>query len=226
MENKANIVLVDDEPEILQMFCEILRKDGYIVQDFLSAMEALAFLRFTDRVIDLIITDLNMPVMDGLKFVSQIRKISAFVSTPVIFLSAITDLNYHLQAYKEGAIDYIQKPVSNEIFLLKINSILQSYRLNSLKNNTIDYGEKKKLSLEEILAFCENEGLNGFAFFATGKKYAVITFEKGLLKEINSAMLSGPEAFEDIESWPNYRYFIIRGKYSESLVNAVKSQMQ
>ena len=225
MENKAHIILVDDEPDILQMFAEILRKDGFIVQEFLSALEALSFLRFTEKAVDLIITDLNMPVIDGLKFVDQVRKIDAFNATPIIFLSAVMDLNYHLKAYKKGAIDFIQKPVSNEIFLLKINSILQSYLSNSLKDNIVDRGNFSKLNLEEIISFCEDERINGFAYIADKKNQAVIIFEKGVLKDINTSMLSGTAAFEEVKLWTKYQYLIVRGKYTASLMNAVKSQL-
>jgi len=64
MDTRAHILLIDDDPSTLQMYTFLLRKEDLYVHEFLSALDALAFLKFTDKFIELIISDLNMPLMD------------------------------------------------------------------------------------------------------------------------------------------------------------------
>lgn len=225
MDTKTYILLVDDEPDILATYTHLLRSQNYGIKEFLSATEALAFLRFTDKNFDLFISDLNMPVMDGIRFMQQVRKMPGHAHTPFIFLSAVENPGAHLEAFKYGAIDFIQKPIGNELFLSKIKSILQSYRATILMNSIVDKGTEQKLALEQIIALCEEERLSGFAFLFHNNMQAVVSFEKGILKDISSGILSGPAAFENMSSWKQYRYFIVRGHYSADLAKLIKEQI-
>ncbi len=214
MESKAHILLIDDDSDTLQMYTFLLRKQDMYVHEFLSPLDALAFLRFTDIFIEMIISDLNMPLMDGLKFVRQVRSLSRYIHTPFLFLSAVNNASIKLDAYRNGVIDYVQKPVDNELFIAKIESILQSYRLNSLKNNIILQGSQRIFSLEEIIQFCEQEKVNGFAFIRNKPNQGQFQFEKGVLKHIICGELTESAAFETMSSWKTYKFLIARGKFN------------
>ena len=111
MKQTYDILLVDDEAQTLQLISSILQVGGYRLHTFLNAQDALSFLKFTDKTIHLIIADVNMPYMNGVSFLKRVKLLSKFRTTPFLFLSAIGDRKIQLQAYKEGAIDYIEKPV-------------------------------------------------------------------------------------------------------------------
>ena len=214
--SKANILLIDDEPDTLQMYALLLKKEGFYIHKFLSAVDALSFLRFTNINIDLIITDLNMPEMDGLKFLEQTRTIPKHFSIPFIFLTALSDQNYILQAYKFGAVDYIQKPVENDLFTAKISAVINSYLLNALKSSILLRGSHKTFSVEEIIGYCEQEQVNGYAFIAGMEGQGLLLFEKGILKTIAAGELKETAAFERMSTWKDYRFLIARGKYNSS----------
>ena len=213
---KANIVFVDDDPDTLQMYALLLQKQDFYVHKFLSALDALAFLRFTKITIDLIITDFNMPGMDGLKFLEQVRKISNYISTPFIFLTAISGQSHILQAYQFGAVDYIQKPVDNDLFIAKIKAVIQSYFLNALKSNILLRGSHRTFSIEEIIAYCEQEQVNGYALIAGMEGQGLLLFEKGILKSISAEELKEAAAFERMSVWKDYHFLIARGAYNPS----------
>ncbi len=213
---KANIILIDDDPDTLQMYSLLLEKEGFYIHKFLSAVDALSFLRFTTINIDLIIADLNMPEMDGLKFLAQMRTIQKHFSTPFIFLSALSDQNYILQAYKFGAVDYIQKPVENDLFVAKINAVIDSYLLNVLKSRIVLKGSHKTFSLEEIIGFCEQEQVSGYAFISGIAGEGLLLFEKGILKTISAGELKETAAFEKMNIWKNYRFLIARGRFNSA----------
>ena len=214
MSEKSNLVLVDDDPNTLQMYTLLLSKQDIYTHKFLSAIDALSFLRFTDKPIDLIITDLNMPGMDGLKFISQVRAIPAHLTTPFVFLTAVDDQNFMLEAYKFGAIDYIQKPVDNGLFIAKVKSLITSYRLNALKHNILLKGNHNIFSIEEIIQYCEQEQLSGYALISDVQDEGLLIFEKGVLKEISSEGLKETQAFEKMGLWKEFRFLIARGKFN------------
>jgi two-component system chemotaxis response regulator CheY len=67
------ILLVDDDPETMKLHSLLLRKVGFKVQSFLNSQEALSFLKFTQKNISLIISDISMPNFNGIEFLGQIK---------------------------------------------------------------------------------------------------------------------------------------------------------
>jgi len=108
MEPKINILVVDDEQIILDSVQKHLRKDDYAVHCALNVDEGLAIM---DRVnIDIVLTDLMMPIVDGLEFMKMIKK--SRPGLPVIMITGYATINTALQATRLGAFDYIAKPFS------------------------------------------------------------------------------------------------------------------
>ena len=213
-EQTGHILLVDDEPHALKMYALLLRNTGYTVHGFLSSVEALSFLRFTEKPIELIITDLNMPQMDGLRFLKQVRQTPDYLPTPFMFLSAIDDKNFRLKAYQDGALDYLQKPIDNSVFMAKVNSVINAFRILALRHTILFSGNQDTFSIEEILQYCEQEKVDGFTFIAGLENDGYLVFEKGMVKEISTQGLSDSDAFEKISSWKQYRFIIARGLYN------------
>ncbi len=102
------ILIVDDEPEVLQLLGETLRKFGYRVREHADALSALSALRQDARV-DLVITDLQMPGMNGTEFITELGRLAP--SAPVIMLTAYGDIDTYFSCLSRGVFDYVHKPV-------------------------------------------------------------------------------------------------------------------
>jgi DNA-binding response OmpR family regulator len=101
------ILVVDDEEGARELFNTILTDEGYDVALAGSGEEALSL--FKNQPFDLVITDIKMPVMDGLQLLQEIRKIGS--KTDVIMVTAYGEVESYLKAMSLGAAEYINKPI-------------------------------------------------------------------------------------------------------------------
>src|SRR5262249_49816030 len=107
-DSRASVILVvDDDPDILEALTEILADEGFEVLAARHGEEALA--HFATRPPDLVLLDLMMPVMDGWEFASRMRKNPDWASVPILVLSA--DRNGGGKAREMGAIGYLRRPL-------------------------------------------------------------------------------------------------------------------
>ncbi|RKX19075.1 MAG: hypothetical protein DRP51_08030, partial [Candidatus Zixiibacteriota bacterium] len=113
MNEKINILVVDDEQIVLNSIKKLLRNDEYSVHTVFSVKDALEKMKETD--IDVVLTDLMMPDVDGLEFMQMIKK--DYPKTPVIMITGYATINTALQATQLGAFDYIAKPFSKKELL-------------------------------------------------------------------------------------------------------------
>src|SRR5215813_15525900 len=107
MREKANILLVDDEPGMLRYIKTLLEVDDYKVQTATTGEEALVLVNKGLRP-DLVFMDLMMPGIDGLQTLEQLRQIQPGVK--VVMLSCVGDTKKVVQAMRLGAHDYLTKP--------------------------------------------------------------------------------------------------------------------
>lgn len=131
-EPQYHILLVDDDETICMITNAYLTKSGYQVTSVTNGAEALALLNTGDTHIDMVLSDVSMPVMDGYELCTQIRQQTVNKDIPVIFISGLTHLEEKLKGYEVGANDYITKPFNNEELLQKVKNILQA---NDLKKD-------------------------------------------------------------------------------------------
>ncbi|HLE39989.1 MAG TPA: response regulator [Nitrospirota bacterium] len=101
------ILVVDDEEGARELFFTILSDEGYDITLANNGEEALA--RFKSDACDLVITDIKMPVMDGLQLLQEIRKTGS--KTDVIMVTAYGEVESYLKAMSLGAAEYINKPI-------------------------------------------------------------------------------------------------------------------
>ncbi len=102
----AHLLVVDDEPSILEFFEILLEREGHEVECFQSGKEAIDHLR--EKTYDLVITDLIMPEIEGLEVLDEVKKVSP--ETLVIMVTAYGTTESAVEAMKRGAYDYIAKP--------------------------------------------------------------------------------------------------------------------
>ncbi len=125
MEEKARLLLVDDEPHFCKVMSLHLMDEGYVVDTATSGEKALQ--RFKEGDYELVITDLKMPGGDGLSLLEGIRKLSSEV--PVILLTAFGTVETAVKAMKLGAFDYILKPVDVDQLKIVVSRALKLQRI-------------------------------------------------------------------------------------------------
>ena len=119
----ATILIVDDDDMMLQMAEFILKQDSTInILTVKSGLECLRTLQSGEK-IDLILLDIQMPGMDGIKVMELIQKHDYWKQIPVIFLTAASDKNTVLKAGQMGAVGYIKKPFAPEDFINRVNAV-------------------------------------------------------------------------------------------------------
>ena len=113
MKHSARVLVVDDEQQVKAAFCRVLDRAGYETNGAASAEEALELIRQSEY--DLVITDIVMDGIDGVEFLSKLRK--ERVDLPVVLVTAYSKEEYEERAHEEGAYAYLRKPVSRERLL-------------------------------------------------------------------------------------------------------------
>lgn len=124
------ILVVDDDPDIVEILTYNLKIDGYDVINAFNGKEAVKKTKLF--VPDIILMDVMMPVMNGIEACSIIREKNYSAESIIIFLSARSEDFTQLAAFDAGGDDYITKPVKPKILLKKINSIVK--RLKKFDN--------------------------------------------------------------------------------------------
>ncbi len=123
------ILVVDDEKNYLVVLEALLSDEGYEVLTTPDPLEALNIINRVD--LDLVITDMKMPKMDGIVLLEKIKQIDS--NMPVIMMTAYGTIEKAVEAMKKGALDYITKPFENEELKLNIRKAINMHRL--LKEN-------------------------------------------------------------------------------------------
>jgi two-component system KDP operon response regulator KdpE len=118
----ANILVVDDEPQIRRVLRSTLSTRGYVITDAKTGEEALEWVRREPP--DLILLDVNMPGMGGIEACRQIRRVS---SAPIIVLTVRNAERDKVLALDAGADDYVVKPFGIEELLARIRASLRRY---------------------------------------------------------------------------------------------------
>ena len=126
--SSIKILLVDDEPDIIEILTYNLSKEGYQVFSAANGKEALV--QAGKIIPHLIILDVMMPVMDGIEACENIRKDSRFEDTIIMFLSARSEDYSHLAAFDVGADDYVNKPIKPKVLNSKVSALLRRFTKN------------------------------------------------------------------------------------------------
>ncbi len=108
----GNILLVDDTPANLKVLTELLKEYNYKVRAVPSGKLALKSVAHSQP--DLILLDINMPEMNGYEVCQQLKENPETAHIPVIFISALDDVQDKIQAFRQGGVDYITKPFQIE----------------------------------------------------------------------------------------------------------------
>lgn len=141
VEELSTILIVDDNEDI-RSYLRVLLAGQYYVIEASDGQNGLRLAK--ESVPDLIVSDVMMPVMDGLTFCSKIKEDEVTSHIPVILLTARSDESQRIEGYEHGADAYITKPFNDHLLLVRISNLLQARRQR--KNDEA----KQMLSAEDI----------------------------------------------------------------------------
>ena len=127
------ILIVEDDVELRQLFARVLEKNGYQVETAEDGSEALRILG--RGYVDLIISDIMMPVMDGNALVRALRDDG--VKTPVLMITAKSTLDDMREGFLSGTDDYMVKPVNVNEMVLRVGALLRRARMLSDRRQKI-----------------------------------------------------------------------------------------
>lgn len=119
----GKILLVDDDPDILEFLSFNLKKEGYTVYTSDNGKEAVSVAK--KKVPDLIVLDVMMPEMDGIETCHEIRNIPELQSSVITFLTARGEDYSQIAGFEAGADDYIVKPIKPKVFTSRIKALLK-----------------------------------------------------------------------------------------------------
>jgi two-component system alkaline phosphatase synthesis response regulator PhoP len=151
--SKIKILLVDDEPDIIEILSYSLENAGYTIFKAFNGLEAIKIAK--QEIPDLIILDLMMPKMNGIEACEIIRKTKSLKNVLITFLSARAEDLTKITALDSGADDYITKPIRPKVLLSKINSLFR--RKNNSDNKNIIQIENLIVDKNKYVVF--NKGI-------------------------------------------------------------------
>lgn len=157
MENaEIRILLVDDEPDILEVISYNLSEEGYQVFTAENGEDAIALAR--KEIPHLIVLDVMMPVMDGVETCRRLRNINKLENSIITFLTARSEDYTQIAGLEAGADDYITKPIRPKVLISKIKSLLRRIDNEEFKDKKIKAGDLI-VDLEAYTAYFKGEQL-------------------------------------------------------------------
>lgn len=164
---KQKILIVDDEPDIIELIEYNLKKEGYQVFTASNGLEAIQVAK--KSLPDLIVLDIMMPKLDGIEACRQLRAMPEFKSTFMVFLTARSEEYSEISGFNVGADDYIAKPIKPRALISRINAIL---RRNTMTESEVE----NKLEIGNLVIDRE-----AYLVFQDGKKVVLAKKEFELL---------------------------------------------
>lgn len=158
-----NIFVIDDEPELLETLGNVLRNENYTVSTAADGREAMDKL-WDDR-FDLILLDIMLPHIDGLTILQEIR--AAGIQTPVLMLTARSDVDDRVKGLDLGADDYLAKPFSLAELLARVRALL---RRDTPGSSVIEF-DYLKLNTVSREVWCHDK-----LICLTVKEFAILEF--------------------------------------------------
>ena len=164
---KQKILIVDDEPDILELIAYNLNKEGYLYITASNGLEAIQMAK--KHLPDLILLDIMMPKLDGIETCRQLRAMPEFKNTYMVFLTARSEEYSEISGFNVGADDYIAKPIKPRALISRINAILR-------RNTVADIAVSLRLEIGDLVIDRE-----AYLVFQNGNKITLAKKEFELL---------------------------------------------
>src|SRR4030043_998145 len=239
---KPRILCIDDEPAILKFFEAVLVPRGYEVIRAENGEEALEKLK--DQRIDLVISDVRMPKMDGFEVCRWIKEDERYRNLPVIIITGLAGKDDRIKGIEAGAEDFISKPISPEEVLARIKMLLKAKALHEKRIGElfIEMGFITEVQLQKALKIAKEQNIKvGEALYSMGAIdkdhiYWVLSNQLNMnYVELFPAMIDKEligqfsiETLEQLQCLPFYEtleeiHFAIADPMDQKIVKRVKS---
>jgi len=154
--SEHKILLVDDEPDILEFLSYNLKKEGYQVFTAGTGEEGIAVAK--RELPHLVLLDVMMPGVDGIEVCRELRSAPGMDSVVIAFLTARSEDYSHIAGFEAGADDYINKPIKPRVLLSRIKALLRRNTAGS-ESTAVDVG-KLRIDRESYLVYKEGEEIS------------------------------------------------------------------
>lgn len=154
MSKRNKILVVDDEPDILEMLRYNLEKEGYEVETASSGLKAIEVAR--DFLPQLILMDIMMPKMDGVEACRRIREMHKLKEVFILFLTSRSEEYSEIAAFDAGADDYITKPIKPRALMSRVSAFFRRESKNKIEKETLVRG-KLTINRSSYLVLKEGE---------------------------------------------------------------------
>jgi two-component system alkaline phosphatase synthesis response regulator PhoP len=135
----GKILIVDDEPDIVEFISYNLRNKGYSIDTARDGVEAIR--KAKDFRPDLILLDMMMPNKDGIQTIKELRQMPDFENIAIIFLTALSDERSEIEGLKIGADDFISKPIKPELLATRISTALRRFKKDEDQEQKVSFGD-------------------------------------------------------------------------------------
>lgn len=142
-DKKFKILIVDDEPDILEFLGYNLEKEGFKIYKAHNGLDAIEIAK--KKIPDLIILDVMMPLMDGIETCEKMNSIPSLQSSIKVFLTARNEDYSQIAGFEAGGDDYISKPIRPKVLVSRIKALLRR------KPETDFTGNEKKIELKGLV---------------------------------------------------------------------------
>ncbi|SDG88946.1 response regulator transcription factor [Psychroflexus sediminis] len=137
--SEITILVVDDDPDILEILSYNLNAEGYKVVTAENGVEAVK--KAKKKKPQLVILDVMMPEMDGIEACEQIRETKGLENTLITFLTARGEDYSQVAGFDAGADDYITKPVRPKVLMSKVKALLRRFKSGTSEKNIYEIGD-------------------------------------------------------------------------------------
>ena len=136
--SKFKILLVDDEPDIVEFLWYNLKKEGYTILTANNGKDAVEIAK--KEIPHLIVLDVMMPDMDGIETCRELREQKNLQDVLIAFLTARSEDYTQIAGFEVGADDYITKPIKPRVFISRVKALLRRLQTNTISESVIEFG--------------------------------------------------------------------------------------
>ncbi len=155
MDFTGKILVVDDEPDIVEFISYNLKSKGYQIATAADGNEAIR--KAKEFRPDLILLDKMMPNKDGNQTIKELRQMPDFENTAIIFLTALTDEKSEIEGLMLGADDYVSKPIKPELLLTRIATALRRTKSDDDKEEKLTFNDLEINKTKFTVTYKEEE---------------------------------------------------------------------
>ncbi len=153
--SKFHILLVDDEPDIIEFLSYNLSKEGYRMSSAENGLQAIEQVKKMKP--DLILMDIMMPEMDGITAVSKIKQLPGSEDIMIAFLTARSEEYSQIAGFEAGADDYVSKPIKPKVLMHRIEAMLRRLDKGKMMDKVVTRGNLSIDSTRYVISVDGNE---------------------------------------------------------------------